>query len=129
VTYRQLLFPGLYAHIILYATLVRSTLEYASVVWDSITSSDAHGLELIQQRFAALCLTASFPVPRCAILLHKLHPLRTRRHRIVALFLIHVYLVLKFCPSVLETVGLRVAVRYIRDFARFKLPPPPQCTD
>jgi hypothetical protein len=39
----------------LYFTLVRSKSGYASVVWNSITSSEANKLERIQQRFVALC--------------------------------------------------------------------------
>jgi hypothetical protein len=39
----------------LYFTLVISKLEYASVVWNSITTTDANKLERIQQKFAALC--------------------------------------------------------------------------
>jgi hypothetical protein len=49
----------------------------------------------------------------------KLHTLHIRRHRLDALFFIQVYIGLKFCPSVLEIVGLRVPARYIRDFALF----------
>jgi hypothetical protein len=45
----------------------------------------------------------------------KLHTLRIRRRRHDALFLIQVYFGFKFCPSVLETEGLRVPARYIRD--------------
>jgi hypothetical protein len=51
----------------------------------------------------------------------KLHTLRIRRHRLDALFLTQVYFGLKFCPSVLEIVGLRVPARYIRDFAVFNV--------
>jgi hypothetical protein len=39
----------------LYFTSVRSKLEHASVVWNSITTTDANKLERIQQKFAALC--------------------------------------------------------------------------
>jgi hypothetical protein len=39
----------------LYFTLVRSKTEYASVVWNSITTTDANKLERIQQKFAVLC--------------------------------------------------------------------------
>jgi hypothetical protein len=44
-----------------------------------------------------------------------------RRHRIDALFLTQVYSGSKFCPSVLETVGLRVPPRRICDFALFSV--------
>jgi hypothetical protein len=47
----------------------------------------------------------------------KLHTLYIRRHRLDALFLTQVYFGLKFCPSVLKIVGLRVPAWYIRDFA------------
>jgi hypothetical protein len=44
----------------LYIILIRSKLEYASVVWNSITSTDAKKLERIQQRFVALCFNRFF---------------------------------------------------------------------
>jgi hypothetical protein len=44
-----------------------------------------------------------------------------RRHRLDALFLSEVYRGVKFCPSVLEIVGLRVPARYIRDYALFNV--------
>jgi hypothetical protein len=40
---------------VLYFTLVGSKLEYASVVWNNIMSTDANKLECIQQRFASVC--------------------------------------------------------------------------
>jgi hypothetical protein len=36
-------------------------------------------------------------------------------------FLTEIYLGFKFCPSVLETVNLRVPAQYIRDFALFNV--------
>jgi hypothetical protein len=44
-----------------------------------------------------------------------------RRHGLDALFSTQVYFGFKFCPSVLEIVGLRVPARYIRDFALFNV--------
>jgi hypothetical protein len=109
----------------LYISLVRSTLEYASVIWNSITSTDANKLERIQQRFAALCFNPFLPGAHyCYSLVLedlKLHTLRMRRHRLDAPFLTHVYFGSKFCPSVLEIVCLRVPARYIRDFALFNV--------
>jgi hypothetical protein len=99
----------------LYITLIRSKLEYESVVWNSITSTDANKLERIQQRFAALCFNRFFPqVPYNYSLASeelKLHTLRKRSHHLDALFLIQVYFGSKCCPSVLEIAGLRVLSR------------------
>jgi hypothetical protein len=82
-------------------------------------------MERIQQRFAALCFNRFFPGAHyCysfALEELKLHTLRMRRHRLDALFLTHVYFGSKFRPSVLEIVGLRVPVRYIREFALFNV--------
>jgi hypothetical protein len=109
----------------LYATLVRSKLEYASVVLNSITSTDANKLERIQQRFAALCFNSFFPQVHfsysIALEQLKLHTLRMRRHRLDALFLTKVFFGFKFCPSVLEIVGLWVPARHIRHFALFNV--------
>jgi hypothetical protein len=88
-------------------------------------STDANKLERIQQRFVALCSNRFFPqVHYCysrALEELKLPTLHMRRHRFDTLFLTQVYFGLKFCPSVLEFVGLRVPARYIRDFALFNV--------
>jgi hypothetical protein len=45
----------------LYITLVRSKHDYTTVVWNSLTLTDANKLERIQRRFAALCFNRFFP--------------------------------------------------------------------
>ncbi|PNF19262.1 hypothetical protein B7P43_G08007 [Cryptotermes secundus] len=110
---------------ILYFTLVRSKVEYASVVWNSITSTDANKLERIQQKFTALCFKRFFPQVDYrydfALEQLKLHTLQKRRYHLDALFLIQVYRGSVLCPSALEIVGLRVPVRYIRDLPLFNV--------
>jgi hypothetical protein len=121
ITFRFSSLECLYA---LYFTSVRSKLEYASVVWNSITSTDANKLERIQQKFASVCFYRFFPphVPYSYTLdLEKLSlsSLRKRRHHFDAFF---------FCsslswPSVTENVSLRVSTRNIRDFSKFSVCP------
>jgi hypothetical protein len=41
-------------------TLVTFKLEYESIVWNSITSTDTNKLECIQHKFGKLCFTCFF---------------------------------------------------------------------
>jgi hypothetical protein len=111
----------------LYFTLVTSQLEYASVVWKSITTTDVNRLERIQQKFAALCYNRFLPHVHYsyanALEYLKLHTLHKRMYHLDALFLIQVYRGFKFCPSLSETVRLRVPTRYLRDFSMFHVGP------
>jgi hypothetical protein len=79
------------------------------------------------QKFAALCYNRFLPQVQYTYSNApehlKLLSLRKRRDHNDALFLIQVYLGSKFCPSVLETVGLRVPTRHLRDFSLFYVCP------
>jgi hypothetical protein len=74
---------------VLYFTLVRSKLEYASVVCNCITSTDASKLERIQQKFASVRFYRSFSLCSLYFFLEKLslYSLGKRRHHLDALFL------------------------------------------
>ena len=107
----------------LYSTLVRSKLEYASVAWNSITNTDSNKLERIQKKFASLCHYRFFYDTDYhyidALDKLKLPTLHTRRRQIDALFLIRTFNGSLNCPSVLETVGIRVPSRNIRNYSMF----------
>jgi hypothetical protein len=103
----------------LYFTLVRSKLKYASVVWSSITSTDANRLEIIQQKLASVWFHHFFlHVPYTyTVALDKsiLHSLCKRRHNLDAFLFVQVYRGFKSCTSLLENVSLRVPPSSLRD--------------
>jgi hypothetical protein len=111
----------------LYFTLVRSRLEYASVVWNSITSTNASKLERIQQNFASVCFYRLFPhvPPSYTVALEKLrlHFLRTRKHQLDAPSFVQAYRGLISRTSLLKNVSLRVPTRHVRDFTTFSVSP------
>jgi hypothetical protein len=74
----------------------------------------------VQRKFTALCHKRFFKNVEYHYvnILEKLNlqTLHIRRRHFVALFLIHAFSGTKYCPSVLETVGIRVPTRNIRNF-------------
>jgi hypothetical protein len=91
----------------LYIAIVRSKLEYASVVWNSIKNTDANKVERIQRQFAALCHNRFFQEVgyHYINILDKLNlqTLHVRRRHIDALFLINIFRGTKFCPSSMQS--------------------------
>jgi hypothetical protein len=118
-------FSTLECMFVLYATLVRAKVEYASVVWNSITSTDANKLERIQRKFTVICFKRFFPQVKysydLALEQLHLHTLCKRRHHIDALFLNQVFRGSILCSSALEIVGLRVPFRCSRDFPMYRV--------
>jgi hypothetical protein len=104
----------------LYIAIVRSKLEYASIVRNSISNTDSNKLERMQRKFAALChkIFLQDIDYHYINILDKLN-LQVRRRHIDALFFINVSRGTKLCPSVLEAVDLRVPTRNIRNFPTF----------
>lgn len=105
--------------------LVRSATEYASVVQNSITPTDANKLKFIQEKFVALSFNRFILCFDCsheyalALEQFKLYSLQKRRQNLEAPFIMQVYSGSKFCPSSLVTAVLRASTRYIRDFSMF----------
>jgi hypothetical protein len=48
-------FSSLDSLVVLYNALIRSKLEYATVVWNKLTLTDSNKIENIQRKFANLC--------------------------------------------------------------------------
>lgn len=105
--------------IMLYYSLVRSILEYCSVVWRPHYATHTFRLERVQKRFLwhlAFCEGRSKRLPSYRMRLHeyKMRTLSTRRDLIDAVFL---YKLLRHkidCPQLLSLIRIRVPSRYPR---------------
>jgi hypothetical protein len=105
---------------------VLSNPEYASVAWNNLTLADCNKLKNIQRKFANLCYNR-FIQSNCScnyeLMLNYLHlkTLYSRRQHIDALFLVNVSKNKMNCCSIMDTVGLHIPAKQIRDFSTFRV--------
>jgi hypothetical protein len=113
----------------LHFPIFRPKLEYASVVWNSVTSTVATKLERIQTKFVALgynrFLSADSNDYSYANVLQvlNLRTLHDRRHQLDAIFVINAFLGSKSCPFSMDIIGLRVPTRNLRELPLFHVSP------
>jgi hypothetical protein len=108
---------------VLYTTLVRPKLEYESIAWNSIASTDSSKLERVQ-KIATLYHSIFFAGVSCSKYEGKLSglnisTLRSRRKHLEALFVINVFKNKISCSSTFDTVSLRIPSKRIKDFSTF----------
>jgi hypothetical protein len=101
--------------LMLYIDIVRYKLEYASVVWNSITNTDSTNSSAYKKHLQPFVVIDFFQdvYYHHINILDKLNlqTLHDRQRHIDALSLINVFRGTKSCASVLEAVGLRVPTR------------------
>jgi hypothetical protein len=111
---------------VLYTALVRSNLEYSSVAWINVTLADSNKLENLQRKLANLCYNR-FIQPNFShtyeSILNYLHlkTLYSRRQHLDALFLVNVFKYIINCFSMMDTVGLYIPAKQVRDFPTFRV--------
>jgi hypothetical protein len=103
-------------------------LEYASVVWNNLTLADStrNKLENTQSKFANLCCNRFIhPISFCnygwMLIYLYFKTLYSRRQDLDALFLINAFKNKIVCWSIMDTVGVRVPTKQIRDFYAFNV--------
>lgn len=113
----------------LYYSLVRSILEFSSVVWSPAYACWINRIEAIQRRFVRLALRhlpwqdpLNLPPyeDRCKLI--GMTPLYKRRQQAGILFVAKVLLNELDCPSILEMMSLNVPTRQLRTSVFFHVP-------
>lgn len=105
--------------LVLYYTLVRSRLEYASVAWNSITNTDSKKIENIQKKFLSLCAFRCLPnfdltyIELCDYF--KCPSLFSRRSDIDYTFFCKILKGDLLCGSMLSQIYIRVPAKAFRD--------------
>jgi hypothetical protein len=119
-------FSSLDSLVVLYIVLIRSKLEHASVIWNKLTLADSNKIYNIQIKFANLCYYRYFQFGMLRnhdlILSHlNFSMLYSRRQHLDALFRINIFKGKINCHSIIDTVGIRVPTRQIREFSTFSV--------
>lgn len=113
----------------LYCSLVRSTLEYCSVVWNPNYQNGADRIESVQRRFLRFALRRlpwrdPFRLPsyedRCRLI--ELEPLRARRDTSRAIFVADLLQGRIDCSSLLEQININVQPRALRNNVMLRMP-------
>jgi hypothetical protein len=104
----------------------KSTSSLLLLLLSSSSSSNSNKLENIQRMFANLCYNR-FVQSNCSrnyeFMLNYLHlkTLYSRRQHLDALFLVYVFKNKINCCSIMDTVGLHIPAKQIRDFSTFRV--------
>ena len=109
----------------LYCSLVRSTLEYGSIVWAPFYSNEKNRIEAVQRKFTRFALRHSSTEPldyasRCNFL--RLDPLTIRRDLAKAAFVSDLLRFNINCPRLVGQLNINIRRRTLRTHAFLTLP-------